>query len=73
MKKTFESVLKKAFNTISIYDLSCELGIAYQSIQGWCRRGRLPRTEWTGETKYAEKIEKITNGEVSKEELLSFK
>ena len=38
----------------------------------WRKRGRLPRTEWTGETHYAEAIEAATNGAVTKTELLSY-
>ena len=34
--------------------------------------GRLPRTEWTGETHYAEAIEAATNGAITKAELLSY-
>ena len=30
---------------------------SYQAVGKWCQRGRLPRTEWTGETNYAATIE----------------
>lgn len=33
------------------------VGLRYQSIRKWERNGRLPRTEWTGETRYAEILE----------------
>lgn len=38
----------------------------------WHKRGRLPRTEWTGETHYAEAIEAATCGAITKAELLSY-
>ncbi len=37
----------------------------------WVRKGHLPRTEWTGETNYAERIASAIDGIVSREELLS--
>lgn len=40
--------------------LAKELDLTYQAIRKWQRQNRLPRTEWTGETKYAEKIEALT-------------
>lgn len=32
------------------------LGVSYVAIRKWQERGRLPRTEWTGETQYAARI-----------------
>ncbi|MDW2310601.1 hypothetical protein [Vibrio sp. 1075] len=37
----------------------------------WCEKGCLPRTEYTGETNYAEKIEALSEGRYKKEDLLS--
>ena len=31
-------------------------GVSRPAIDKWEKKGRLPRTEWTGETTYAEKI-----------------
>ncbi|RNF52969.1 hypothetical protein EBI00_02390 [Marinomonas hwangdonensis] len=45
-------------------------GITRKAVYGWIARGRLPRTEYTKETNYAEKIEKATNGLVTAKELL---
>lgn len=47
-----------------------ECGVSYQSVRKWEKLGRLPRTEWTGETNYSESIERITGGKVSKVALL---
>lgn len=44
--------------------------LTYQAVKKWIDKGRLPRTEWTGETRYAEAIESLTGGVVSKKELL---
>lgn len=52
--------------------LSVALGkpITYQAIRKWQKAGRLPRTEWTGETEYAKHIAVITGGQVSETDLL---
>jgi hypothetical protein len=42
------------------------------TVHKWKSRNRLPRTEWTGETSYAETIAKLHGG-ISAESLLSFK
>ncbi|NJM13056.1 MAG: helix-turn-helix domain-containing protein [Synechococcaceae cyanobacterium SM1_2_3] len=48
----------------------CEVNISV--VWRWAKRGRLPRTEWTGETHYAELIEAATQGAITKAELLSY-
>jgi hypothetical protein len=62
--------LKTAIDLLTLQYLAKELGVSYQAIQGWIRRGHMPRTEWTGETEYAKTISKLTDGIVSVEELL---
>ena len=47
------------------------LGKSRQAVNKWRRLKRLPRTDWTGETNYAEQIEAATNGAVTREELLA--
>lgn len=44
--------------------------VSYQAVKKWEAKGRLPRTEWTGETGYAAAIELITEGKVTRAELL---
>lgn len=51
--------------------LAAMLGVRYQTIQKWRAMGRLPRTEWTGETDYAERIAIATGGKVTSRELLA--
>jgi hypothetical protein len=48
----------------------CKVNISV--VWRWAKRGRLPRTEWTGETHYAELIEAATHGAITKAELLSY-
>lgn len=42
------------------------------TVHKWKSRNRLPRTEWTGETNYAETIAKLHGG-VSAQSLLNFR
>jgi len=35
-------------------------GVSPQSVREWRARGRLPRTEWTGDTQYCKKIHAAT-------------
>lgn len=37
-----------------------------RAVHKWCRQGHLPRTEFSGETRYAEIIEQLSNGEFTK-------
>jgi DNA-binding transcriptional regulator YdaS (Cro superfamily) len=52
--------------------LATALGVTYQAIRKWERAGRLPRTDLTGETRYAAEIARVTRGHVSEDELLTF-
>jgi len=66
------NLLSEAANCVGgVSRLAEALGVSYQAIRKWERAGRLPRTEWTGETAYAEKIEALTSGRVTREQLLS--
>jgi len=44
--------------------------VTYQAVKKWAVKGRLPRTEWTGESNYAAAIERLTGGQVPREKLL---
>ena len=50
--------------------LAKHMGLSYQAVQKWQKAGRMPRTEWTGETQYSEQIEVVTGGQVTKATLL---
>lgn len=45
--------------------------ITYQAVRKWAAQGRLPRTDWTGETDYAGAIERVTDGRLTKKDLLT--
>ena len=44
--------------------------VTYQAVLKWARQGRLPRTEWTGETRYAKAMSAAVGGKVKVRELL---
>jgi len=44
-------------------------GVGYQAVYGWRLRRSLPRTDWTGETNYAQAISDLSNGRYTIEEL----
>lgn len=60
-----------AIERIGLQPLSRGLGVTYQAVRKWQRKG-LPRTEWTGETDYAGQIERLSNGAVTRGELLEW-
>jgi DNA-binding transcriptional regulator YdaS (Cro superfamily) len=61
--------VKKPTRGIAIVADRC--GVSYQAARKWFNAGRLPRTEWTGETRYAEIIEAATDGQITRQQLLS--
>lgn len=68
-----QNLITKAISIVGLQPLADICGRSYQAVKKWEKAGRLPRTDWTGETNYAEKIEKATNGAVSRDELLNLK
>ena len=62
--------LKQAIELVGLGPLSKGLGLTYPAIRKWERAGRLPRTEWTGETNYAGQIAVLTDNKVTKSQLL---
>lgn len=63
--------LKHAIALVGLSALARGLGVTHQAIRKWQVAGRLPRTEWTGETSHAARIEKATEGRVTREQLLA--
>jgi len=61
--------LEKAIAHCGLYRLARELNLTHQALRKWQRIGRLPRTEWTGETTYAEQIVAICGKAVTVDEL----
>ncbi|MDP4455658.1 DNA-binding protein, partial [Escherichia coli] len=46
-------------------------GVSQRAIYKWMDNGKLPRTEYTGETNYAEKIAHASNGLFSADAILT--
>lgn len=63
--------IQKVIDIVGLAPLARELGVTYQAIRRWQKQGRLPRTEWTGETEYASTMEKLSGGQVTREQLLA--
>lgn len=66
------SPLSRAIEKVGLLPLAKALSLTYQALRRWEKQGRLPRTEWTGETDYARQIEVLTDGAVSRAELLDW-
>ena len=65
-----DNYIKQAVKYIGRSKLSKAVGVSQPAIIRWEDNGRLPRTEWTGETNYAEIIVKLSKGKFKKKELL---
>jgi DNA-binding transcriptional regulator YdaS (Cro superfamily) len=65
------NLITQAIEIVGLARLARLLGVTYQAIRKWEARGRLPRTEWTGETNYAGLIEEATEGQITAAALLS--
>lgn len=63
--------LKEAVELVGLGPLAKSLGLTYPAIRKWERAGRMPRTEWTGETTYSIKIQGLTGGKVTAARLMS--
>lgn len=63
--------LQTAINLLGCYGIARACGIKGPSVYKWQKSGRLPRTEWTGETNYAAIIERETGGQVTRAALLA--
>jgi hypothetical protein len=45
-------------------------GVSPRAVHKWLSSGRLPRTEYTGETRYAETLAELSGGQFDGSELL---
>lgn len=62
--------LELVIEKVGLGRLARELGISPQAIRKWQVNGRMPRTEWTGETNYVVRILELGAGVVSRDQLL---
>ena len=62
--------IERALQIVRLGALARELSVSGQAIRKWQLAGRMPRTEWTGETQYSAAIERLTDGAVTREQLL---
>ena len=53
--------------------VAAEFSLSRPAVDKWIKQGFLPRTEWTGETNYAEKLEVLSGFRVTRDELLAAK
>lgn len=63
--------LKRAIELAGITALGRACGVSHQAVRKWEATGRMPRTEWTGETHYATAIARLCDGQVTREQLLA--
>jgi DNA-binding transcriptional regulator YdaS (Cro superfamily) len=62
--------ITKAIAIVGLSPLARALGVTYQAVRKWERANCLPRTEWTGETCYAQTIERLTEGQIKAKQML---
>jgi HPt (histidine-containing phosphotransfer) domain-containing protein len=62
--------IKKAAELLGVPALAEICERSEQAVYKWIKKGRLPRTEWTGETDYATAISVALNGKMTRDQLL---
>lgn len=67
------NLITKAIELVGLCKLAQACGVRHQSVYKWQARGRLPRSDWTGETDYASCIEIATGGRITRAQLLDLK
>lgn len=68
-----ENLISQAIDLVGLCKLARLCGVRHQSVYGWVKAGRLPRSDWTGETDYASCIEIATGGRITRAQLLDLK
>jgi Prophage CP4-57 regulatory protein (AlpA). len=66
-QKTLADVIK----TVRVPVVAKACGVSQRAIYKWIDNGKLPRTDYTGETNYAEKIALVSNGLFSADTILT--
>lgn len=65
--------LGRGKQTSGVARMAAACGVTYQAAKKWVETARLPRTEWTGETAYAEKIAALlaaSNSVITRDDLM---
>ena len=70
MERT-KTPLDEAVDQAGLTAVARACGVSHQAVRKWQATGRMPRTEWTGETAHCAAIERVTEGKVTRERLLS--
>ena len=66
-------MLKETITSIGARQVASKCEVSIRAVYKWCEKGVLPRTDFTGETRYAEIISELslsTDSSVTKEQLL---
>lgn len=67
MKEETLPTLSEAIKTIGVFATSLACGCSQRAVYKWIEKGSLPRTDFTGETNYAEQIASASHGKYSTE------
>lgn len=62
--------LDKAIKGVGIPEVAKACGVSERAVYKWLKIGHLPKTEFFGKTKYAEKIEQLSGGVLKAADLL---
>lgn len=66
-----QTTLADVIKTVRVSVVADVCGVSQRAIYKWINNGKLPRTEYTGETNYAEKIALASNGLFSADAVLT--
>lgn len=67
------NILSRAIEKLGgVTKLARVCGVSYQAVRRWEKHKRLPRTELTGETDYANRIAKATGNKTHYQKLITF-
>ena len=68
-----DNLISQAIDLVGLCKLARLCGVRHQSVYGWVKASRLPRSDWTGENEYASCIEIATGGRITRAQLLDLK
>lgn len=66
-----QTPIARAIELVGVARLAGAMSVSRRAVGKWEKAGRLPRTEWTGETNYSGVIEELTGRRVTREQLLA--